>query len=209
MLDFGTGPGTAVWSARGIWDTIDRVTAIDNNQYMLDTLSTINANESLHIANLTLQKHQKVQHEFTPQEQFDLVTSAFVLGELPSDTNRAFTVEGLWKQTGDILVLVDRGTPLGFAHIEQARKHIIEFSKARGIECHIVAPCPHEMTCPMVGTSNWCHFSQQVRQTPQMVIKFNHRNHSRKLNVTISTLNSRTLCFGKGQGGNRVSSGDG
>lgn len=31
--------------------------------------------------------------------------------------------------------------------------------------CHIVAPCPHDGTCPMAGKKMWCHFNQRFLRT--------------------------------------------
>ena len=46
-----------------------------------------------------------------------------------------------------MLVLVEPGTPQGFARIREARAALI----AEG--AHIVAPCTHENVCPMEGRS--------------------------------------------------------
>lgn len=65
----------------------------------------------------------------------DLVVSSFTLGDISSAALQKSTVEQLWAQTGDILVLIDRGTPVGFSNIARARQWILEKENA-----HVVAP---------------------------------------------------------------------
>lgn len=105
----------------------------------------------------------------------DLTMAAFVLSELPDDGVRKMSVKALWRQTSDMMVLVDRGTPEGFRVLAEARKQILAgagyldaegetVARPRLTELvHVVAPCPHEKRCPMVGS--WCHFSQRIQLT--------------------------------------------
>jgi ribosomal protein RSM22 (predicted rRNA methylase) len=69
-----------------------------------------------------------------------LVISSFALSELPNDTNRKATIDALWNQTNDILVLIDRGTPVGFDIISQARSQILDSCRKNGDSVYIVAP---------------------------------------------------------------------
>lgn len=111
---------------------------------------------------------------------YDLAMAAFSLGDLPDDGVRRSTVSALWEQTRDILILVERGTPEGSRIISNARTQLLSLAgylDAQGetIEqappghgrdiritapLHIIAPCPHERKCPMLGS--WCHFAHRV-----------------------------------------------
>jgi ribosomal protein RSM22 (predicted rRNA methylase) len=166
ITDFGSGPGTSIWAALDIFPTLQKATFIDLSQTMLEVIQSI------------LESFPKLQSELkrylplsTPsEEKSDLVIAAFVLSELPNDQNRKITIQALWNQTSDILVLIDRGTPVGSSIIQKARQEIIDSCLQKGEKLHIIAPCPHEQKCPMIGNKHghWCHFSQKVQINQRM-----------------------------------------
>jgi ribosomal protein RSM22 (predicted rRNA methylase) len=84
----------------------------------------------------------------------DLVTAAYVLGELPGG-RQAELVRGLWERAGMALVLIEPGTPQGWAAIRAAREQL------RAAGAWLVAPCPHQGPCPMPA-DDWCHFAQRI-----------------------------------------------
>src|SRR6202042_3033012 len=86
----------------------------------------------------------------TVKPRADLVTASYVLAELPEKA-AAGTARDLWASAAQMLVLVEPGTPAGFARIRAARDALIE---AGG---HVVAPCTHDKACPL-SDSDWCHF---------------------------------------------------
>jgi ribosomal protein RSM22 (predicted rRNA methylase) len=59
------------------------------------------------------------------------------LGDIESEALQKSTVEKLWEQTNDLLVLIDRGTPIGFSHIAKARQWVLDLV---GTDAHVVAP---------------------------------------------------------------------
>jgi len=74
-------------------------------------------------------------------------------------------VRGLWNVAGEMLILIEPGTPEGFACIRAARRSLIEEG------AHIAAPCTHDQGCPMTG-GDWCHFSQRLaRSRDHMIVK--------------------------------------
>lgn len=90
-------------------------------------------------------------------DRHDAVVASHVLNELSIDA-RTSVVGALWAAAGEMLVLIEPGTPSGFASIRVARDMII----SRG--GHVVAPCMHGLGCPVQG-QDWCHFDVQVERT--------------------------------------------
>jgi ribosomal protein RSM22 (predicted rRNA methylase) len=187
LLDFGTGPGTAIlygkWSfvifltlgrlTNALWgDSLGKVTGIDISEAMLLTARKM-LGSSIPEGKMEIEFKRFLPFSFRTKS--DLTVAAFVLSELPDDGVRKMTIEGLWSQVGDVLVLVDRGTPEGFRVLANARRQLLSaagyldeegstVARPRLTEAlHVVAPCPHEKRCPMLGS--WCHFSQRVQLT--------------------------------------------
>lgn len=90
-------------------------------------------------------------------ESTDLVTISYVLGEL-TETDRAAVVDAA-AASGQAVVVVEPGTPDGYARVIAARDRLIDAG------FHIAAPCPHSATCPIVPGQDWCHFSARVSRS--------------------------------------------
>ena len=56
---------------------------------------------------------------------------------------------------GDTLLIIEPGTPAGYARMIALRSQLI----ASG--AHVAAPCPHQAPCPL-ATPDWCHFAQRL-----------------------------------------------
>ena len=88
----------------------------------------------------------------------DLLVCTYVLGELDDD-GRESLVDAAAATAGAVL-LVEPGTPAGYARVVAARRRLV----AAGMR--LVAPCPHEAECPLVPADDWCHFSARVERSP-------------------------------------------
>ena len=92
------------------------------------------------------------------------MVAGYVLAELDEARAAAVALD-LWQSADKALVLVEPGTPQGFARIRAARAALI----AAG--AHVAAPCTHDNTCPM-REDDWCHFSQRLpRSRDHMLLK--------------------------------------
>jgi ribosomal protein RSM22 (predicted rRNA methylase) len=91
------------------------------------------------------------------QSPADLVMLAYVLDELPPAAI-GLLIDRLWGLTRDMLVIVEPGTPAGWRRILQVRSRPIEAG------AHLVAPCPHQVGCPL-SAPDWCHFSRRVARS--------------------------------------------
>ncbi|KND01757.1 mitochondrial 37S ribosomal protein RSM22 [Spizellomyces punctatus DAOM BR117] len=135
VLDFGVGPGTALWAVQHTFDTIQEHVGVDISVDMLRVAERMGSRLGF---NLLTKRY------LPPQPQpADLVICAYTLSDMPSSQHEQ-TVQSLWDHTRDVLVLVDRGTPEGFNMIAKARAQILGLGNA-----HVVAPCPHDGACPM------------------------------------------------------------
>ncbi|MDB5733486.1 MAG: hypothetical protein JWN16_123 [Alphaproteobacteria bacterium] len=157
LLDIGAGPGTAAWAARGIWPELGAITMLDSNP-ALRTLAR-------QLADAGGMDAEIVAGDLgTGMPQTDLVIASYVLAEQP-EANAAAIATGLWRVTEQMLVLIEPGTPAGFARIRQARAALIDAG------ARVAAPCTHDNVCPMTG-DDWCHFSQRLaRSREHMALK--------------------------------------
>ncbi|WP_228984764.1 small ribosomal subunit Rsm22 family protein, partial [Streptomyces sp. DH12] len=87
----------------------------------------------------------------------DLVTVSYVLNELTAP-DRAALVDAA-ADAAQAVVIVEPGTPDGYARVIEARDRLI----AAGF--HVAAPCPHSAACPIVPGTDWCHFSARVSRS--------------------------------------------
>ncbi|KAF9988032.1 37S ribosomal protein S22 [Modicella reniformis] len=198
FLDFGTGPGTAIWAANEVWDTPLQYTGIDASTAMLETaeqIMDIMSSNGAHIPSVTFKPFASYG---THAMKHDIVMSAFTLSELTTPALRKATLEHLWESTNDMLILIDRGTPNGFRVLAEAREQILGLDADQGMTktkydaygnrlpeeeppkrepAHVLAPCPHDKVCPVFASlsqdSQWCHFSQKV-QRPDFLRKTKH-----------------------------------
>jgi ribosomal protein RSM22 (predicted rRNA methylase) len=152
LLDVGAGPGTAAWAAAEAFASLKTLTLIDANE-ALRALALDLARGSTRLSDLTYKKGE-ARAALGEAGPADLVIASYMIGEL-ADSERRPLVEAMWARTRDTLVIVEPGTPAGYARIIALREQLV----AHG--AHVAAPCPHEKNCPLVSP-DWCHFSQRL-----------------------------------------------
>ncbi len=153
LLDVGAGPGTAAWAVRETWPSLAAITLVEPNAVFRELASRLVPDARILAASLGM-----------ALPRAELVTAAYVLAELP-EAAAAGTARELWRAAAGMLVLVEPGTPAGFARIRAARAALID---AGG---HVAAPCTHDKACP-IAPPDWCHFSQRLaRSRDHMIAK--------------------------------------
>lgn len=156
LLDAGAGPGTAAWAAHAVWPTIGRISLLERDARMLAFGRRLASR-----ARAAAIREARWQHAdlLSPEETqaADLVVAAYVLNELPAE-QRPAVIAQLWEQATLSLVLVEPGTPAGFAVIREARAQLIAAGGS------VLAPCPHDDVCPLPA-GDWCHFAQRINRT--------------------------------------------
>ncbi len=153
LLDAGSGPGTAAWAATAIFPYISAVTFLDNNLPFLKLAGSLAA-QGEHMALRRAKALNTDLGDLQGEASADLVVAAYTLAEMPLAKARQ-TAGALWKACEDTLLVIEPGTPQGFARIHEVRLAVM----AEG--AHLVAPCTHENSCPM-RPPDWCHFSVRL-----------------------------------------------
>lgn len=157
MLDVGAGPGTALWAAADLWPELASVSLLEASASIRKIGEELSTHAAIAEIKWLAADVTQAGRDNYPRQPTDLVTLAYVLDEL-SEQERQRLVERLWNLTQDMLIIVEPGTPAGYRRIMAARDMLV----AQG--AHIIAPCPHALSCPLVEP-DWCHFSRRVART--------------------------------------------
>jgi ribosomal protein RSM22 (predicted rRNA methylase) len=152
LLDVGAGPGTASWAAAEAFSSLQDFTLLDANP-TLRTLALDLASGSARLRDMNYRRGE-ARAALADAEAADLVVASYVIGEI-NDSEQAGLAALMWEKTRDTLVVVEPGTPAGYARILGLRGQLI----AAG--AHVAAPCPHDGQCPLVAP-DWCHFTQRL-----------------------------------------------
>ncbi|ULK96109.1 small ribosomal subunit Rsm22 family protein [Bradyrhizobium sp. I71] len=152
LLDVGAGPGTASWAAAEAFPSLQDFTLLDANA-TLSRLALELARGSSRLAECRYLPGD-AGGNLAEVSQADLVIASYVIGELGETEQRALT-EAMWAKARHALVVIEPGTPAGYARILALRQQLI----AAG--AYVAAPCPHERSCPLIAP-DWCHFSQRL-----------------------------------------------
>jgi ribosomal protein RSM22 (predicted rRNA methylase) len=150
LLDVGAGPGTASWAAAEAFSSLQRFMLLDINA-ALQKLALDLARGHPRLAAMTCRRDAGALDEVEPA---DLVIASYLIGEV-SENERGMLADRLWSKTRDTLIVVEPGTPAGYARIIALRAQLI----ANG--AHVTAPCPHDLPCPLLSP-DWCHFAQRL-----------------------------------------------
>lgn len=154
LLDVGAGPGTALWAAKDAWSSIGSAQMLEASEPVRRAGAALAASQEGVSANW---QSGDATRTLAESSKADLVTLCYVLDEL-APAEIAPLVERLWTSTGQMLVIVEPGTPAGWRRILEARACLI------ALGAHIVAPCPHEAPCPLAAP-DWCHLSRRVARS--------------------------------------------
>jgi ribosomal protein RSM22 (predicted rRNA methylase) len=143
ILDVGAGTGAASLAARQ-WFPEARLAMLERDSTFADA------------ARAVLPDAKVLSVDATALEDFpmcDLVIAAYSLGELQQPI-----AERLWRAARIALIVIEPGTPGGFAFVRSIRDGLL----AGG--AHMLAPCPMEAECP-VRDPDWCHFAARVERS--------------------------------------------
>lgn len=153
-LDLGGGTGAAAWAAVSSFDGLRAITVVDQVGAAL-RFGELLAGDS---GSAALRSARWLPGKLEDEAPLgaDLVTVSYVMGELSGSRQREL-VDRAAASAGAV-VIVEPGTPAGYERILRARDRLIELGSV------IVAPCPHQMVCPLVA-GDWCHFGVRVNRS--------------------------------------------
>ncbi|MCF2525536.1 small ribosomal subunit Rsm22 family protein [Bradyrhizobium sp. G127] len=155
LLDIGAGPGTATWAAAETFASLGSFNLLDANTALRD-LALALAQSNPRLTPIHYQSGDARKLLATAPEA-DLVVASYVINEL-SESERAAFADAMWARTRDTLLVVDPGTPAGYARIIDLRTRLL------AVGAHVIAPCPHDAACPLIAP-DWCHFSQRLQRS--------------------------------------------
>jgi ribosomal protein RSM22 (predicted rRNA methylase) len=147
VLDIGAGAGAAALAARERFPAA-RLTLIERDAARAEA-----ARQWLPEADFRAQDAARME-SFPPH---DLVIASYSLGEMGPHTGPR-VAQRLWKAARVALVILEPGTPKGFALLREIRADLLAAS------AYMLAPCPVAAACPMADP-DWCHFAARVERS--------------------------------------------
>ena len=155
LLDIGAGPGTATWAAAEAFPSLQDFTLLDAND-ALRALALDLARDSTRLRDIGYERGE-ARAALTRANTADLVVASYMIGEIGEAEQRGLA-ELMWEKTRDTLLVVEPGTPAGYARIIALRAQLI------ALGAHVAAPCPHDGKCPL-QVPDWCHFTQRLQRS--------------------------------------------
>lgn len=153
LVDLGGGTGAATWAVADALDTLERATVLDGSADALALGRRIGRHGPPPVATAAWDRLTISANVVVPQT--DLVSISYVLGEL-DDALHAPLVDAAARAARWVLV-VEPGTPRGFAAVLAARDRLVEHG------WHVLAPCPQDGPCPVAARAgDWCHFAVRL-----------------------------------------------
>lgn len=154
LLDIGAGTGAASWAADSLMD-LENITCLEREESMREVGKTMMSSGSEALKNAKWLEYDLTKDEIN--EKADLVIASYVLNEL-NEEERIKAADKLYNASDKITLIIEPGTPAGYFNLKRIREHLISR------EAHIIAPCPHENSCPL-EEDDWCHFSCRVQRS--------------------------------------------
>jgi ribosomal protein RSM22 (predicted rRNA methylase) len=154
MLDVGAGPATAAFAAAQVFAQLDDIRLVDANAALRDLAIALMADADNPVLRCASYQQGDALKMLDGAASADLVIASYMAGELAA-SEREQLAQRLWNATAGALVVIEPGTPAGYACILGLRTTLI----AAG--AHVAAPCPHERACPLIPP-DWCHFSRRL-----------------------------------------------
>jgi len=146
LLDLGAGPGTAACAAAAELPDLSEITCVERDP------------DFIAVGRRLVHDAHWIETDLgtgPPLPPADVVVLSYVAGEFESAVG---LTERAWSAARTAVVVIEPGTPRGFAAVRAARDRLIHAGAT------IAAPCPHAGECPM-RDPDWCHFAARIERT--------------------------------------------
>lgn len=153
ILDVGAGTGAATWALYNFFDE-KTYTCYEREDEMISIGKRLMEKSKL-IQYTEWKKFDIINDSI--EGTFDFIAVSYMINELPRDQIKS-VVEKLWNATEKVLLIIEPGTPRGYANIKTIRNLLIKNG------AKVIAPCPHEEECPL-PENDWCQFSCRVQRS--------------------------------------------
>jgi ribosomal protein RSM22 (predicted rRNA methylase) len=159
VLDFGAGTGGASWAIADQLPGVTGLTLLEQSGEAIRLGRAIlaeSASAALRRAAWQTWRLDAGEAAATPGSA-ELAVAAYVLGELSESQQERLTE--LAVAAAPAVLLLEPGTPAGHRRILAARARLL----AAGYQ--VVAPCPHQLGCPLEVPEDWCHFAARLQRS--------------------------------------------
>lgn len=158
LADLGAGTGGAAWAAVIALPSIRAVTLYEQAGAAISLGQAIFATAQADALRQATWQRWRLPAGGEPAAvaAADLVTAAYVLGELSSpQQDRLLALAA----RADAVIIVEPGTPDGHRRVLAARDRLLNAGLT------VAAPCPHQLACPVAVPGDWCHFAARVQRS--------------------------------------------
>jgi ribosomal protein RSM22 (predicted rRNA methylase) len=156
LVDLGSGTGAVAWAAVEVLPSLSRLSLLEQSSAAIDVGKNLMQRSDSSVLQGATWRSWRLS-DADDVVAGDLATAAYVLGEL-TELQQVSLLQTL-AECAPVVVVIEPGTPAGFGRILNARSYFIELGFT------IAAPCPHELTCPMVARNDWCHFAERLERS--------------------------------------------
>ena len=154
LLDVGSGTGAAVWACDGLLQ-LEQITCLEREPAMRNIAMRLMRDIP---GPLSGTRWLAGELSAAPlPDRADLVTETYVLNEL-IEADRLRAVESLWNAAGQMLLLVEPGTPDSWRMMMNLRRHLISLGAQPAAPCACAGPCP-------IGGGDWCQFNARIQRS--------------------------------------------
>lgn len=155
LLDLGAGTGACTWAAADTFPSLQTSHLVDDSAPALSTARRMLEGSALSVT-FTAERVER-PGQWSASGGFDLAVCGFLFGELRSADQNAVIAD--IAHAAPVVAVIEPGTPAGYRRVLRARTALVAAGR------HVLAPCPHDESCPLEPTQDWCHFAVRLTRS--------------------------------------------